>query len=567
MEAKWNTLEHNGVLFPKAYEPVGITLKHLHTCLSNYGKAEEMLFAYAARLETEYVKDATFNKNFVRCLRPHLPEKLRGLTFPDDFAEDLKDIFAIIQNKKELAKNKTKEEKKAEEVERAMLKEKYGYATLNGKRMPLGAYLIEPAGIFIGRGKNPLHGMWKEAATPEDVTINISKGSPVPLAPTGHHWKAIVENTKAYWIAYYIIPVVNKRKFILFGATSDVKQGADQAKFQKAITLLKNWERLKKYIERNVSNGDPVIQQAALVAYLIMNLGIRVGDEKDDDEADTVGASTLRIEHVKLDGNKLTLNFLGKDSIRYKNSMEVIPSVAKSLQKLTEGKKKSSEVFPFVTSHTVNAFLKDCVEGVSAKQFRTAYGSMLLCQALRDVRPTAGLTDGQKLAVFNECNKAVAEKLNHKKAPAKNFDEQVDGMKDTLTKLRSEYREIEIETLPKISDIDTELTTLRAGRQTKEIKDKISKLKEKKAKLKSRLENKKSRIIDVNLKIKMKEETKDIALGTSKTNYSSPRVTVSWCKAKGLPIEKVFSKSLQEKFAWAMDTDEDYFMQYPNVEA
>jgi len=31
-------------------------------------------------------------------------------------------------------------------------------------------------------------------------------------------------------------------------------------------------------------------------------------------------------------------------------------------------------------------------------------------------------------------------------------------------------------------------------------------------------------------KVDDRENNKDIALGTSKTNYNDPRVTVSWCK-------------------------------------
>jgi len=31
-----------------------------------------------------------------------------------------------------------------------------------------------------------------------------------------------------------------------------------------------------------------------------------------------------------------------------------------------------------------------------------------------------------------------------------------------------------------------------------------------------------------------------------------PRITAAWCKRHGVPIEKVFSKALREKFPWAM---------------
>ena len=54
---------------------------------------------------------------------------------------------------------------------------------------------------------------------------------------------------------------------------------------------------------------------------------------------------------------------------------------------------------------------------------------------------------------------------------------------------------------------------------------------------------------------KNKEENAEVALGTSKINYMDPRITISWCKQKEVPIEKVFPKTLRSKFAWAMDNE------------
>jgi len=31
-----------------------------------------------------------------------------------------------------------------------------------------------------------------------------------------------------------------------------------------------------------------------------------------------------------------------------------------------------------------------------------------------------------------------------------------------------------------------------------------------------------------------------------------PRITVAWCKRNEIPIEKIFSKTLRDKFNWAM---------------
>ena len=47
-------------------------------------------------------------------------------------------------------------------------------------------------------------------------------------------------------------------------------------------------------------------------------------------------------------------------------------------------------------------------------------------------------------------------------------------------------------------------------------------------------------------------------MGTSKTNYNDPRITVAWCKKHEVKIERIFTKNLLSKFLWAMYTDQDW---------
>jgi DNA topoisomerase-1 len=63
-------------------------------------------------------------------------------------------------------------------------------------------------------------------------------------------------------------------------------------------------------------------------------LALRVGNEKGEDEADTVGCCSLRVEHISLnDGeNMVTFDFLGKDSMRYHKTVEVLPIVYKKIE-------------------------------------------------------------------------------------------------------------------------------------------------------------------------------------------------------------------------------------------
>ena len=54
-----------------------------------------------------------------------------------------------------------------------------------------------------------------------------------------------------------------------------------------------------------------------------------------------------------------------------------------------------------------------------------------------------------------------------------------------------------------------------------------------------------------------REGNKEVALGTSKINYIDPRLTVVFAKKFDVPIEKFFSKTLRDKFRWAIKSVED----------
>lgn len=72
---------------------------------------------------------------------------------------------------------------------------------------------------------------------------------------------------------------------------------------------------------------------------------------------------------------------------------------------------------------------------------------------------------------------------------------------------------------------------------------------------KAEIEKTQKKLEQEKIKLEEKMQTKNHALGTSKINYMDPRITISWCKNSEVPIEKLFTKNLREKFAWAMDNE------------
>ena len=94
-------------------------------------------------------------------------------------------------------------------------------------------------------------------------------------------------------------------------------------------------------------------------------------------------------------------------------------------------------------------------------------------------------------------------------------------------------------------------------------------------KIDGNIEKMDQRIANMKLQAEDKESNKEVALGTSKIvssgpagphsatnreqNYIDPRLTVVFSKKFNVPIEKFFSKTLREKFDWAIKSvDEDW---------
>ena len=130
---------------------------------------------------------------------------------------------------------------------------------------------------------------------------------------------------------------------------------------------------------KKMKSNDSQDNQLGVCTYLIDKLALRVGNEKGEDEADTVGCCSLRVEHIKFDeDDQITLDFLGKDSMRYFNTIKVIPVVYQLLRKFTLAKKPDDDIFDAVNPSRLNDYLKESMEDLSAKVFRTYNASITL---------------------------------------------------------------------------------------------------------------------------------------------------------------------------------------------
>lgn len=491
-------LAHNGILFPKRYEPKGFLILIKGREVKLTPEQEEMAVAWVKKLSTEYVQDEVFKKNFFRDFRKALGIKEEIL--PKEF--DFTIIEEYVQKEKNYKQNMPKEEKKRlaaeRKVEKEKNKEKYGYATVDGVKVEIGAYMAEPSSIFMGRGSHPLRGRWKQGATVSDVVLNLSPDAPRPQGD----WKDIVWQENSMWIAKWDDKLRGKEKYIWVSDSSFLKQEKEIEKFNKAIELKSKINDVLEHISNNLRSDDAKRRKVATVCYLINALKLRVGDEKDPDEADTVGATTLRPEHIKFESKGVTtFDFLGKDAVRWVKQVTLPEPIVDNLKEFSRESK--STIFEGVSGDNVTDFLGEVLPSLTAKVFRTFHASNVVDEFLKGSDVSKRDEDYEKRFVATMANLEAAIVCNHKRKPPKNWEESLAKKEERLVKLRAKGTE-------------------SAKKKAKELE----------------------------YKIKAVKETKDYNLGTALKSYIDPRIYYNWGRKVDFDWKLYYPKTLQRKFSW-----------------
>jgi len=552
---KWKTLQHNGILFPPDFESKGIKIKIRGENIPLDLLQEEMVYQWSKKKDApkpgvteKYIEDPIFQKNFVSDFSKAFNGKFKNLQYTDiDFSIPYK----LVDKEKEEKELLTKEDKKVLAIKRKEIREemkaKYGKAIIDGKEVEVGNYMAEPPGIFMGRGDHPMRGRYKPRATDKDVTLNLGKEANIPKG----NWGKIVHDRDSMWIASWMDILTQKRKYVWLADTAGIKQERDQAKYDKARNLSKEIESVKTQIVKDMQSKEQKTKRIATACYLIYRTAMRVGDEKDPEEADTVGATTLRKEHIKLNNNSIEFDFLGKDSVRWK---ETIPAEGQdkqfydNLKEFISNKKENEEIFDGITSRHVNAYYSTIVKGLSAKVFRTYLASSVVSKYLRNHDDIKSESDMKKMFHGKLANLDAAIMCNHKRTIPKNFELSLQKKKDTLKNVEK--------TKPwEKSEVLLKKAQSKIVKTEKQKKDKNERIKKIKTVIRKRKVKHTERLEKLELQINLTEKTRDYNLGTSLRNYIDPRIFKTWTDEVGAEWEKLYTSALQKKFLWVKNTN------------
>ncbi|KAL0956573.1 hypothetical protein HGRIS_002710 [Hohenbuehelia grisea] len=620
---KWQTLEHHGVFFPPPYEPLpsDIKMKYNGRDVDLPLEAEEVAGFYAALLESDHAQDATFNKNFFedwkKVLARYPPRD--GTKITEFSLCDFRPMFEHFELEKAKKKALTPAEKKELKKAKDEMEAKYTSCLLDGRKEKVGNFRVEPPGLFRGRGEHPKKGCLKFRVRPDDITLNIGKDAPTPVPNMPGKWKAIQHDQTVTWLATWTENINSNHKYVFLAAGSSLKGQSDMQKFEKARELKNHVDRIRQNYQGDLKSKVMADRQRATAMYFIDKLALRAGNEKGEDEADTVGCCSLRCEHVTLEApNFIIFDFLGKDSIRYYNRVPVDAQVFKNIRIFKQNKDDDDNLFDRVTTSSLNKHLNQEMKGLTAKVFRT-FNASITFQRLLDENTLSKKTLQEKLNAYNDANRQVAILCNHQRSVPKTHDQAMEKMREKLRgfkydrmKLRhvlfgldSKYKKQkkysadesdidddwiveheeqlqakEVEKAEKKfakdneklaeegkdaldkSVLDERLKTIKDDfkRLTKERGTGKATLKREKPvdKLEEAIDKLEEKIKAFKLQIVDRDAGKEVALGTSKINYLDPRITAAWCQMHDVPIEKIFSKTLITKFPWAMEVNPEW---------
>ncbi|HUQ98246.1 MAG TPA: hypothetical protein VM166_02260 [Gemmatimonadaceae bacterium] len=169
------------------------------------------------------------------------------------------------------------------------------------------------------------------------------------------------------------------------------RQHRDGTKFERMFELSDVLWKIRERVESDITlPGLARDKVMATVVWLLETTLIRIGSDEYAKSNKSFGLTTLRRRHVAVKGNELRFEFRGKSGIQHAVAV-TDRRIARIVQRCQE--LRGEELFKYlddegrkqvVQAEDVNAYLQDVTgRDITAKDFRTWAGTMLVAEALR----------------------------------------------------------------------------------------------------------------------------------------------------------------------------------------
>ncbi|MFW6225536.1 MAG: hypothetical protein ACOC3V_01090 [bacterium] len=174
--------------------------------------------------------------------------------------------------------------------------------------------------------------------------------------------------------------------------------------------LQKNIIRLRQGVSKDMGSDDEKTKIIATIVRIIDKTGERVGNEVSKLNGHH-GITNLKSKHIKINGDKVTLNYTGKSGVDHSVTFN-----DRKVANVLENLKKVNKDEIFVTSYglsvkapQINKYLSDF--NITSKDLRGYKCNKLMSDKLRSIKKPK--TEQEIKKVFNEVLKEVADIIGH----------------------------------------------------------------------------------------------------------------------------------------------------------
>lgn len=207
----------------------------------------------------------------------------------------------------------------------------------------------------------------------------------------------------------------------------DWRKVRDESKFDRMIRFAMMLPTIREQTNKHLALKNLCREKVlATVVQLLEKTLIRVGNTEYAEKNDSFGLTTMRDDHIEVEGSKVRFQFRGKSGVEHEIELgdRRLARIVKRCQDIP-----GQELFQYydengdrqtVDSRDVNAYLKEITgEDFTAKDFRTWFGTVHALSELREVGLFSSQTEAKKNVT--QAIKNVAKQLGNRPATCRKY--------------------------------------------------------------------------------------------------------------------------------------------------
>jgi DNA topoisomerase IB len=207
----------------------------------------------------------------------------------------------------------------------------------------------------------------------------------------------------------------------------DWRAKRDRLKFDRVLTAARRLPAARRAITRDLRCEGMPLERARAAAVRLLDLGyFRIGSDVYADTNGSFGLTTLERRHVRRQRDRLVFRFEGKSGIEQTVEIDD-PEVLEALDTLRRRRGGSERLLAYQEKRrwrdldpaTVNVYLSELLEDLTAKDFRTWHATVIAAAALADSDEKGDSHRSRQRAV-KAAVQEVAEYLGNTPTVAKN---------------------------------------------------------------------------------------------------------------------------------------------------